>query len=686
MLYTIIVSLLLHGALGRELVGSFAGYYTLAEVDTFMVNVKAKMTDLATTPVSIGTSRGGRKIMAMCLGQCSDKSKPAALFTGLHHAREPMGLMSVLYTMEHLVEMYLAGDSATAALLEARSCWFVPAVNPDGYQKNQDIKPNGGGNQRKNSNKEDSNACGSNRYDDEGVDLNRNYPTCWSGDCPTSHDIVKHSDCGSSKKPCDEDYRGTAAFSEPETRAIRDLIVAQEGSITTALNFHSFAQQVYMPYSCVKLISSEPERDRITMERMGTTWGKLASYGVNHVWNTEGAGLGYSAAGDASDWMFYEHGIFTLTPETGPKDEDVYKALGKSGMGDAFYEYGFWPPKNKILQYSNDTIAANVDLLWNAGPSYEVTILSLKVNTVVTVVISIKNIGVNDTTRTPLVVSVVHDSEIEDEYVVMGFTEYPVIGPTQNDHIKMTLQVDNNKMAKIGKPGEPTHLPTIVIGDSVTCGLYKVTQMDAKTKKYLPAIRTNIRHCSLCKQLMEHPEIDGTTTTPAPTTAGPMTTTPSSSNPSKATTTPAPSSTAAPDNTKKGGGSGSSGSGDSGGGTTTKAPCTPMSSPGDPNADGNKQLDDNKIDWTMMWVVMAVVIGIGCCCGMLMTLCVRQYGNLTKYSDLEKSRMMDDSDDDTSDDDAVDLSGIEIGAMGRYKDQPAGSSDEENDVDEDEAV
>ena len=111
-----------------------------------------------------------------------------------------------------------------------------------------------------------------------------------------------------------------------------------------------------------------------------------------------------------------------------------------------------------------------------------------------------------------------------------------------------------------------------------------------------------------------------------------------------------------------------------------------MSSPGDPNADGNKQLDDNKIDWTMMWVVMAVVIGIGCCCGMLMTLCVRQYGNLTKYSDLEKSRMMDDSDDDTSDDDAVDLSGIEIGAMGRYKDQPAGSSDEENDVDEDEAV
>ena len=36
----LIVSLLLHGALGRELVGSFAGYYTLAEVDTFMVNVK----------------------------------------------------------------------------------------------------------------------------------------------------------------------------------------------------------------------------------------------------------------------------------------------------------------------------------------------------------------------------------------------------------------------------------------------------------------------------------------------------------------------------------------------------------------------------------------------------------------------------------------------------------------------
>ena len=69
-----------------------------------------------------------------------------------------------------------------------------------------------------------------------------------------------------------------------------------------------------------------------------------------------------------------------------------------------------------------------------------------------------------------------------------------------------------------------------------------------------------------------------------------------------------------------------------------------------------------------------------------MTLCVRQYGSSTKYSDLEKTRMMADSEDDTSDDDAVDLSGIEIGAMGRYKDRSASDEDTEGSSNEEDGV
>tara|TARA_B100000795_G_C22702340_1_gene400166 strand:- start:16 stop:1023 length:1008 start_codon:yes stop_codon:yes gene_type:complete len=308
----------------KNLDGSFAGYFTLQELTTYMISIKTRMPNLSTTPTVIGTSNQKRHIMAMCLGQCSDDTKPSTLLTGLHHAREPMGMMAVVYTMEHLVTMYLSGDSSTAALLEARSVWFVPAVNPDGYESNRAMSPNGGGNQRKNSNSVESTRCKNNQYDMIGVDLNRNYEACWSGDCPTNHDIVKHSDCGSSTKPCAEDYRGSAVFSEPESRAIRDLVSAHSKSLTTALNYHSFAKQVYMPYSCVKMISQELEEDKITMERMANEWGKEAGYIVDHVWNTNGGGLGYSAAGDASDWMFYAHGIYTITPETGPPDAAIF--------------------------------------------------------------------------------------------------------------------------------------------------------------------------------------------------------------------------------------------------------------------------------------------------------------------------------------------------------------------------
>ena len=232
---------------------------------------------------------------------------------------------------------YEAGDADVAALLESRQLWFLPALNPDGYERNRRERPDGGGNQRKNDNAAGKGVCTSRIYDNVGVDLNRNYALCWSGDCPTGHDTVKHKDCGSSKDPCREDYRGTAAFSEAESRAVRDFLSSRaagaasassrgsDGSnlfpstvvnFAVALNYHSFAKKVFLPYSCVKMISTEPEEHKSTLARVANEWATLSDFGVDHVWASDG-GLGYSAAGDATDWMYSAHGIFALTPEGG---------------------------------------------------------------------------------------------------------------------------------------------------------------------------------------------------------------------------------------------------------------------------------------------------------------------------------------------------------------------------------
>ena len=47
-----------------------------------------------------------------------------------------------------------------------------------------------------------------------GVDLNRNYDIKFN-------ELSK----GASSDPCDLEYRGPYAFSEPETRAMRDLVL-----------------------------------------------------------------------------------------------------------------------------------------------------------------------------------------------------------------------------------------------------------------------------------------------------------------------------------------------------------------------------------------------------------------------------------------------------------------------------
>ena len=63
---------------------------------------------------------------------------------------------------------------------------------------------------------------------DIGVDLNRNYSFKFNYD-----------DSGSTNGGCNQDYRGPNAFSEPETRAMRDL-VNQVKNVKIALNLHAF--------------------------------------------------------------------------------------------------------------------------------------------------------------------------------------------------------------------------------------------------------------------------------------------------------------------------------------------------------------------------------------------------------------------------------------------------------------
>lgn len=176
--------------------GSFLGCFTTAQLESFLKSVATKYSDLAQL-TSVGKSFESRTIYALCLGQCASPNVPQVFFNAMHHSREPVSMMTLVYFIQYLVNGYLRGDPKVAHILHNRQLWFVPLVNPDGYEYN--IHHRNDLWQRKNRRP----SCA--KHDShQGVDLNRNYPTCF-----------REPGAGSSTNPCAEDYRGARPFSEP---------------------------------------------------------------------------------------------------------------------------------------------------------------------------------------------------------------------------------------------------------------------------------------------------------------------------------------------------------------------------------------------------------------------------------------------------------------------------------------
>ena len=131
--------------------GSMGGYYTLDEAIDRLDQLHQDYPQFVSEKFSLGISIEGRDIWAIKISDNVevDESESEILYTGMHHSREPMSFMNLFYFMYWLLENYQLDDDATR-ILDNREIWFVPIVNPDGYEYNRSIAPNGGGMQRKN--------------------------------------------------------------------------------------------------------------------------------------------------------------------------------------------------------------------------------------------------------------------------------------------------------------------------------------------------------------------------------------------------------------------------------------------------------------------------------------------------------------------------------------------------------
>jgi carboxypeptidase T len=263
---------------------------------------------------SLGESYEGRDLWAVKISDdvTADEDEPEVLFVGLHHAREHLTVEMALYTLRLFADNY-GTDPRIRGIVDSREVYVVFALDPDGgeydiadgyyhaWRKNR--QPNGGSTH-------------------PGTDLNRNYGYGW-GCCD-----------GSSGDPANRFYRGSSAFSAPETARLRDFVdgrvVDGEQQIETAIDFHTKGESIMWPYgyTLADVPSDMAQDDRDAFVAMGEAMSTTNGYTPQQMSDA------YIQDGTMEDWAYGVHGIFAYVFELYPKGPNP----------------GFYPPDEAIAR------------------------------------------------------------------------------------------------------------------------------------------------------------------------------------------------------------------------------------------------------------------------------------------------------------------------------------------------
>ncbi len=273
----------------KDFYHSYSGF-----VDTFM-QIAIDYPNI-TKLYTIGVTWGGRDILAMKISDNVevDEDEAELVFMGLHHAREWPSLEIPLFFADTLTRAY-GNDSHITNLINEREIWLIPCVNPDGYVYCHDE----GNDWRKNRRPLPGGYC--------GVDPNRNYDgSCdgnpwgaWGGvfAWPTTH------------FPLYEIYCGPLPFSEAETQAVRDFVIAH--NFTFCVSYHTYSELVLWPWG----YTYQGIPDSVLIAQVGENMAsRIGCQGSGTYDAFQASGL-YPTTGTTDDWV-YGHGLFVEEKNT----------------------------------------------------------------------------------------------------------------------------------------------------------------------------------------------------------------------------------------------------------------------------------------------------------------------------------------------------------------------------------
>ncbi|XP_071098079.1 zinc carboxypeptidase-like [Haliotis cracherodii] len=271
-------------------------YHQLSQINTYITGFANSFTGVTASSLPHNTYEGRSTRYLEITGGSSSNKKRIVIEAGIH-AREWITPASMLYFVDRMLHERSNPGSQAEFLYNNFEWYIVPVTNPDGYSYTHT-----------NSRlwRKNRNICSG--TSSRGIDLNRNFDANFGGG-------------GSSGSCASDTYRGPSAFSEAESRNMRDLvssIKATKGAISAYISVHCYSQYLLTPYGYAynTVPANDAEIRRIT--NLARTAILNRPDGKSYVVGTP-AEILYVASGISADWARLREEIpYTMTYELRP--------------------------------------------------------------------------------------------------------------------------------------------------------------------------------------------------------------------------------------------------------------------------------------------------------------------------------------------------------------------------------
>ncbi len=292
----------------------------------------------------IGTTWENREIIAVSITKNvkTNLDKPALFYTGTIHAREWIGIELSLSFAKYIIE-HIDYDPILNQILDKTTLYMVPCANPDGFEYSRNHFAFWRKNRRKNPD-------GS-----YGVDLNRNFSVGFTPNKTYTSNV----------------YSGPAAFSEPETAALRDFVLGHN-NITIALDYHSQGNVFFPAHNFIHEDADDAIDLNLLAGNMAEEIRKESSreYGIHM-----GKPPVHLISGSGREF-YYSQGALSLVAEVGTRNISDYQENMSENIEEnipalimALSEVNNYKKENalpRVLNFVAQTIEAKeIELAWD---------------------------------------------------------------------------------------------------------------------------------------------------------------------------------------------------------------------------------------------------------------------------------------------------------------------------------